>query len=363
MATQSNSTDSLTSLLKLFQTFSGSSDTKTTSGGTTTKQTILSQDVLNAMLKSAMEGTGGVQGLAQVAGGQRAAGMYDSTVNTQLTNDLMSRLATQTAVAGAPTVTTSPKTTVTTAAPGVGMGGVGMIGGLSLAKNLLDPKSRKSLLEQLGLGDSGTSTAVNVDNIGAFAEIPMMMGASVGGETIQNISAADLTSYWDAASAAAGTFVPDTASLDAFSESIWATGDYEIGDYEIGDVLTAASEGIAENVVGDIAGGAPEFDFWDCFLTTAVCKYQGKDDNCYELTTLRNFRDTWLKENHPEDIDTYYAEAPEIVKKLEKLPTPEFIFDRMYSSYILPAIEHIEEGNNAAAYRIYKMLFKFCEAL
>ena len=66
---------------------------------------------------------------------------------------------------------------------------------------------------------------------------------------------------------------------------------------------------------------------------------------------------------HPEDIDTYYAEAPEIVKKLEKLPTPEFIFDRMYSSYILPAIEHIEEGNNAAAYRIYKMLFKFCEAL
>ena len=346
MATQSNSTDSLTSLLKLFQTFSGSSDTKTTSGGTTTKQTILSQDVLNAMLKSAMEGTGGVQGLAQVAGGQRAAGMYDSTVNTQLTNDLMSRLATQTAVAGAPTVTTSPKTTVTTAAPGVGMGGVGMIGGLSLAKNLLDPKSRKSLLEELGFGDSGSSTAVNVDNIGAFAETPMMMGASVGGETIQNISAADLTSYWDAASAAG-----------------WATGDYEIGDYEIGDALTAASEGIAENVVGDIAGDAPWFDFGDCFLTTAVCKYQGKDDNCYELTTLRNFRDTWLKENHPEDIDTYYAEAPEIVKKLEKLPTPEFIFDRMYSSYILPAIEHIEEGNNAAAYRIYKMLFKFCEAL
>lgn len=357
MATQSNSTDSLTSLLKLFQTFSGSSGTQTTSGGTTTKQTILSQDVLNAMLKSAMEGTGGVQGLAQVAGGQRAAGMYDSTVNTQLTNDLMSRLATQTAVAGAPTVTTSPKTTVTTAAPGVGMGGVGMIGGLSLAKNLLDPKSRRALLEQLGLGDSGSSTAVNVDNIGAFAETPMMMGASVGGETIQNISAADLTSYWDAVSAG-GTFVPDTASLDAFFEPIWATGDYEIGD-----VFTAASEGIAENVVGDIAGDAPEFDFGDCFLTTAVCKYQGKDDNCYELTTLRNFRDTWLKENHPEDIDTYYAEAPEIVKKLEKLPTPEFIFDRMYSSYILPAIEHIEEGNNAAAYRIYKMLFKFCEAL
>ena len=330
---------SIGNLLTLLQAFSGKSGTTTTTGGTSTKQTVLDQNTLNAIMKSALEGN---QGLANVASGQRAAGMYDSTVNTQLTNDLLSRLATQTAVAGAPTVTTTPKTTVTTAAPGVGMGGVGMIGGLSLAQNLLDPKSRKSLLEQLGFGDSGSSTAVNVDNIGAFAETPMMMGASAGGETIQNISAADLTSYWDAVSDAAGTFVPDTESLNAFSESTGA---------------------IAENVVGDIAGDAPEFDFGDCFLTTAVCEFQGKPDNCYELTVLRNFRDTWLKENFPEDIDTYYADAPAIVKKIKALPTPAWIFDRMYSRYILPATEHIEEGNHMAAYRIYKQLFRFCESL
>ena len=31
-----------------------------------------------------------------------------------------------------------------------------------------------------------------------------------------------------------------------------------------------------------------------CFLTTAVCEYLGKADDCEELTTLRAYRDEWL---------------------------------------------------------------------
>ena len=31
-----------------------------------------------------------------------------------------------------------------------------------------------------------------------------------------------------------------------------------------------------------------------CFITTAVCEFQGKADDCYELTTFRKFRDDWL---------------------------------------------------------------------
>ena len=31
-----------------------------------------------------------------------------------------------------------------------------------------------------------------------------------------------------------------------------------------------------------------------CFLTTAVCEYLGKADDCEELTTLRDYRDQWL---------------------------------------------------------------------
>lgn len=36
------------------------------------------------------------------------------------------------------------------------------------------------------------------------------------------------------------------------------------------------------------------------------------DDNCYELTTLRWFRDTYVSKD---DIDKYYNIAPRIVKK------------------------------------------------
>ena len=37
-----------------------------------------------------------------------------------------------------------------------------------------------------------------------------------------------------------------------------------------------------------------------CFITTAVCAYLGKPDDCDELNKLRNFRDTWLtREERP----------------------------------------------------------------
>ena len=38
---------------------------------------------------------------------------------------------------------------------------------------------------------------------------------------------------------------------------------------------------------GDTSGG--------CYLTSACMYSKGLPDDCYELETLRNFRDTWLK--------------------------------------------------------------------
>ena len=340
---------SIGNLLTLLQAFSGKSGTTTTTGGTSTKQTVLDQNTLNAIMKSALEGN---QGLANVASGQRAAGMYDSTVNTQLTNDLLSRLATQTTVAGAPTVTTTPKTTVATASPGLGLSGVAAIGALSLGKNLLDSelgtKGKKSLWDLLGGDKSATPSeaydtglGASIDSLGTGA-----LAASGGAVPLDAVSGADL--------------------ISSFGEAAWTAGDYEIGDalgaVDLGEAAEDISD-VGSEVFSDSVGDQTSSIFDDCFLTTAVCEFQGKPDNCYELTVLRNFRDTWLKENFPEDIDTYYAEAPAIVEKIKALPTSAWIFDRMYSRYILPAIEHIEEGNHMAAYRIYKQLFRFCESL
>lgn len=106
---------SLDSVLKLLQTFSGKGSTTTQSGGTSTQQTVIDQDTLNATLKSALEGN---QGLASIAAGQAQTGMYNSTVNTQLSNDLLARLTSQTAEKTATTTTTKPSTTTTVSNPG-----------------------------------------------------------------------------------------------------------------------------------------------------------------------------------------------------------------------------------------------------
>ncbi|GHU54664.1 hypothetical protein FACS1894132_09650 [Clostridia bacterium] len=57
-----------------------------------------------------------------------------------------------------------------------------------------------------------------------------------------------------------------------------------------------------------------------CYITTAVCTSLEKPDDCYELTLLRNFRDTFLK-NQPDGetlIKPYYEDAPRIVDKINK---------------------------------------------
>ena len=49
-----------------------------------------------------------------------------------------------------------------------------------------------------------------------------------------------------------------------------------------------------------------------CFITTATCAYEGKADDCYELSSFRAFRDGWLSENGGEAlIREYYELAPE----------------------------------------------------
>ena len=52
-----------------------------------------------------------------------------------------------------------------------------------------------------------------------------------------------------------------------------------------------------------------------CFLTTACMKYfrENFDDNCYELTVLRWFRDNFVSK---EDKEHYYEVAPIIIMKL-----------------------------------------------
>lgn len=114
---QATSLDAIGSILKLLTGGPKTTSTRTTTGGSSTSQTQLGSDTVSQLLQRALESN---QGLAEVMSGQRTSGMYNATSSSLLANDLVSRLATQAAVAGAPTVKTVEPQTVTETSKTVG---------------------------------------------------------------------------------------------------------------------------------------------------------------------------------------------------------------------------------------------------
>jgi serine/threonine protein kinase len=83
-----------------------------------------------------------------------------------------------------------------------------------------------------------------------------------------------------------------------------------------------------------------------CFITTAVCNYFNKPDDCYELTVLRNYRDFWLAEQPDGNllINEYYATAPQIVRSIGNEADRDTVYRTLYNYYIDPCIRHIENN-------------------
>ncbi len=90
-----------------------------------------------------------------------------------------------------------------------------------------------------------------------------------------------------------------------------------------------------------------------CYLTTACMQYYAEnfDDNCYELTKLRWFRDTFVSK---EDIAHYYEIAPSIVESINKTSGCEKIYNYIYENVIDVCVKAIEQGDYEFAYNRYK---------
>lgn len=90
-----------------------------------------------------------------------------------------------------------------------------------------------------------------------------------------------------------------------------------------------------------------------CYLTSACMKFfqENFDDNCYELTVLRWFRDNFVTK---EDIEHYYEVAPIIVDAIEKEEKKELVYDYIYENVVSYCVEEIEKGNYNSAYTRYK---------
>lgn len=100
----------------------------------------------------------------------------------------------------------------------------------------------------------------------------------------------------------------------------------------------------------------PSSDPPDCFLTSACVEAKGLPDDCHELTVLRHFRDTFMKENeeYAPAICEYYHTAPSIVEKINALPERMQIYEDIYNDLVLPCVALIEKGDNESAYVKYR---------
>jgi len=92
-----------------------------------------------------------------------------------------------------------------------------------------------------------------------------------------------------------------------------------------------------------------------CYITTAVCETFGKEDSCYELTLLREYRDDYLEKQPQgaEIINEYYDLAPSIVKHINQREESEQIYAGIWQEYLEPCIQMIEQGEKKACKGLY----------
>lgn len=92
-----------------------------------------------------------------------------------------------------------------------------------------------------------------------------------------------------------------------------------------------------------------------CFITTACIKYYGLKDNCYQLQTLRKFRDSYLQKsvNNRVLVQNYYSIAPQLVYLLEKHKKRKSLFKFIFQD-IEKACAAIEKKQFHKAKLIYQ---------
>lgn len=101
-----------------------------------------------------------------------------------------------------------------------------------------------------------------------------------------------------------------------------------------------------------------------CYITTAVCESLGKEDDCYELNILREYRDTYLRstEDGERIVDAYYDIAPSIVKRINKQSNRDEIYREIYAQYLSPCIRLLEEDKKEECKEIYSDMVLGLEA-
>ena len=258
--------EAVTDLIKLFTGNSGGSNTTTTTSGRIgTKQTMISSELATQMLQNALESN---QGLAAIAQGQAGAGMYNSTTNKLLTNDLLARLTANIAEKAAPTVESISPTTqtvkVANTVPSL-KGQVPTLAALTLGKPLLDKVGKsKSIYDVVNTISDFVTPAATLPATEALSSIGGLPAASAApGSVLELLSATSQVSpiVYDALAPAADaissalSFATSTAAIDTASSPAVLAGTSAALEGATADSLlgaTATEAAIDSGILGGV---------------------------------------------------------------------------------------------------------------
>lgn len=110
---------------------------------------------------------------------------------------------------------------------------------------------------------------------------------------------------------------------------------------------------IGHSTYDSIRGGFKKGIF--CYITTAVCRSMDKPDDCYELNTLRAYRDGYLSETEEgrRIVEEYYNIAPTIVKRIDRQEDAHNIYRGIWEEYLSRCIRLIEEDEKDKCKELY----------
>jgi len=278
---QFNADEGMNNLAALYKLISKNTSTETTTGN-------ISQAGQQALLSGIL---GGTNGLAQVAQGAHAAGGYNSTVNQQLVNDLLARSTAEVAAKSAGTTTV--KQTPQSGAASALQTALALKGIYKTGSGFLSSPTGKKLLDSLGFGDAGASTAGAAGDVvfggtGIGSAAPSVLDSSSVAELLSGTNT--LGESWGSGMFSGGTETAqgvDTAAAgSSLASDAVASGDAAsyvgttgAGASAAGDTATAAAGDTvgAGTALGYVGGAKTTYDTYE--------KYKAEEDTGGEVGT------------------------------------------------------------------------------
>lgn len=119
---------------------------------------------------------------------------------------------------------------------------------------------------------------------------------------------------------------------------------------------TVQKSSAVKNAIEEFKKGYEKGREEGCFITTATCQSRNLPDDCHELTSLRNFRDTFMKKDElmKSEVEEYYRIAPTICKNIDSKDDSAEIYESIYQKWLKNAVSACDSGEKQKAHDIYR---------